>query len=94
MEKAVNSETTLSCSSLAFAVMFVFVELAEMWSRFLAKDCISCLDRTGMHLVGTPDFAHPILVNRSRRDMSAVFDIILRVVAPKLRADISLVCVR
>jgi hypothetical protein len=67
---------------------------SEMWSRFLARDCILCLDRKGMRLVDTPEFTHPILADRLRRDMSAVFDIILKLVAPKPRADISLVCVR
>ncbi len=54
MEKAVNSETMLVCSSLALAVMLELVEAAEMCSRFLARDCISSLSRKGMSLVGTP----------------------------------------
>ncbi len=94
MEKAVNSETMLICSSLALAVILAFVEAAEMSSRFLARDCILCLDRRGMRSVDTPEFTHPILTDRLRRDMSAVFDIILKLVAPKPRAEVSLVCVR
>ena len=82
-------------SSLALFVIVVLDEVWGIWSRLLARDCISDLDRKGMRLAcaSGPPFPQPILVDRLRRVMYAVLETILRLVAPMARADNSFECI-
>ena len=96
MVKAVYSETMPIFSSLALSVIFALDEVWGIESRLFARDCISGLDRKGICLVGMLEFPlpHPILVDRLKREISDVLDIIRRCVAFKPRADISFLCIR